>query len=328
MTAITQSRAQSLDAFVITRKPTSLWADAWHRLLRNRMAIVGMVIISLFALIALFAPVLAPHSPLQINDGKSYLPPAWVKSYNGTAGEVAFPLGTDTIGRDVLSRVIYGARISMVVGLIPVVVILTLGTLIGMLSGYHGGAIDNLMMRITDIFWSFPDLLLYIILMVSLRDTLLGQMLNGLVLLFLALAVVSWVDVARLVRGTVLSVKQKEFIEAARSIGDSDARIMFRHLLPNTISPLVVWAAFAIPRMIIAEAVLGYLGIGLKPTTDAKAIFITSWGALLLEGQTSINAQPWILLAPAICVALIVMAFTFVGDGLRDALDPRMKGSI
>jgi oligopeptide transport system permease protein len=148
---------------------------------------------------------------------------------------------------------------------------------------------------------------------------------NGLFLLFIALAVVSWVGVARLVRGSVLSIKEKEFIDAAHSIGASNTRIMTRHILPNSIGPIVVWIAFAIPGMIIAEAILGYLGIGLRPATDPEAFFVTSWGMMMLEGQTAINIQPWILLAPSICVGMIVMAFTFLGDGLRDALDPRMR---
>jgi oligopeptide transport system permease protein len=237
-------------------------------------------------------------------------------------------LGTDTIGRDVLSRVIYGARVSMVVGITPVFIILLVGTGVGLVSGYLGGAVDNVMMRITDVFYAFPGLLLYIILMVTLRDAAIGRLLNGLFLLFVALAAVAWVGVARLVRGSVLSLKEKEFVEAARCIGVSDVRIMVRHIFPNTLSPIVVWMAFAIPRMIVAEAILGYLGIGLRPATDPKAFFITSWGVSMLEGRTAINIQPWILLVPSLCVGLVVLAFTFVGDGLRDALDPRMRGTL
>ena len=213
----------------------------------------------------------------------------------------------------------------MMVGLTPVLIIILIGTSIGLVSGYAGGWADNAMMRVTDVFYAFPDLLLYIILMVALRDSPIGRLMNGLFLLFMALAVVSWVGVARLVRGSVLSIKEKEFVEAALSIGAPKTRVMFRHILPNSVGPIVVWIAFAIPGMIIAEAILGYLGIGLRPTTDPEAFFVTSWGMMMLEGQTAINIQPWILLAPSICVGLIVMAFTFLGDGLRDALDPRMR---
>jgi oligopeptide transport system permease protein len=196
-----------------------------------------------------------------------------------------------------------------------------------MIAGYVGGSVDNVLMRLTDVVYAFPDLLFFIIVMVALRDSFLGQLMNGLILLFAALAIVNWVGVARLIRGQVLSLKQKEFVEAARCIGVKDARIMFRHILPNSLGPLIVWAAFSIPGLIITEAILGYLGIGLRPSTDATAFFITSWGALMLDGQSAINAQPFLLLTPAICVALIVLAFTFLGDGLRDAFDPRMRGT-
>lgn len=321
----TTSNTVSLPAELV-RPPRSLWNDAWQRLIRNKGAVLGMFIIVLFLFVAIFADVLAPNDPLAIHDGMGYLPPAWVEeSATGASGDPRFLLGTDTIGRDVYSRVIYGARVSMVVGLTPVILILLIGTTIGLISGFLGGRVDNLMMRITDVFYAFPNLLFYIILMVTLRDTPIGKWLNGLFLLFIALATVSWVGVARLVRSSVLSIKENEYIEAAHSVGTSNSRIMFRHILPNALSPIVVWMAFAIPNMIIAEAVLGYLGLGLRPATDSSQFFITSWGALMLEGQTAINIQPWILLAPSLCVGIIVMAFTFLGDGLRDALDPRMR---
>ena len=323
MATLARSRVAELPE---VRQPSrSLWMDAWLRLIRNKAAIFGMIIVTFFLFVAIFAEALAPMNPLQIHDATSFLPPAWVKeAANGKSGDPQFILGTDSIGRDVLSRLIYGARVSMVVGLTPVIVILVIGTAVGMLSGYAGGKIDNVMMRITDVFYAFPNLLLYIILMVTLRDAPIGQWLNGLFLLFFALAVVSWVGVARLVRGSTLSEKEKDYIEAARSVGVRDYRIMFRHIFPNVLGPIVVWLAFAIPGMIIAEAVLGYLGIGLKPATNQGAIFITSWGMMMLEGQTAINTQPWILFAPSLSVGLVVMAFTFIGDGLRDALDPKM----
>jgi oligopeptide transport system permease protein len=309
------------------KKGRSPMAESMQRLFRNKASIVGLIIILFFILIAIFAPVIAPHDPLQMNSGKDFLPPAWVKERNGKAGDPSFLLGTDTLGRDVLSRVLYGARVSMIVGLIPVTIILLVGTLIGMLAGFSGGRTDNLLMRFTDVVYAFPDLLFFIIVMIALRDTAVGTALNGLFLLFIALAIVNWVGTARLVRGQTLSLKQKEFIEAARSIGAKDPRIMRKHLLPNTMGVLIVSAAFLIPSMIITEAILGYLGLGLRPATDAHSFFVTSWGSLLLEGQTAINAQPWMLLAPALCIALVVMAFTFLGDGLRDALDPRMRGT-
>jgi oligopeptide transport system permease protein len=316
--------AELNDFFRPSRSPG---LEAWSRLIRNKASVVGMFIIGFFIIMAAFASVIAPQNPLKINDGKRFLPPPFYKGSTNTQSEQRFMLGTDSLGRDVLSRVIYGARVSMVVGFIPTAIILLVGTTIGMISGYTGGRLDNLLMRLTDVIYAFPDLLFFIIVMVALRDSFLGRLMNGLILLFAALAIVNWVGVARLIRGQVLSLKQKEFVEAARCIGVKDARIMFRHILPNSLGPLIVSAAFQIPGLIITEAILGYLGIGLRPSTDPHAFFVTSWGSLMLEGQSAINAQPFLLLTPAICVALVVLAFTFLGDGLRDALDPRMRGT-
>ena len=312
----------------VFRPSRSLGQEAWSRLVRNKASVIGMFIIGFFIFVAIFASVIAPQDPLQLNAGKRFLPPPfYTTGQTKIKSESKFLLGTDSLGRDVLSRVIYGSRVSMVVGFLPTAIILLVGTIVGMISGYMGGRLDNFLMRITDVIYAFPDLLFFIIVMVALRESFIGQLLNGLVLLFAALAIVNWVGVARLVRGQVLSLKQKEFVEAARCIGVKDARIMFRHLLPNSLGPLIVSAAFNIPGLIITEAILGYLGIGLRPSTDSTSFFITSWGALMLDGQSAINSQPFLLLAPAICVALIVLAFTFLGDGLRDALEPRMRGA-
>ena len=180
-------------------------------------------------------------------------------------------------------------------------------------------------MRFTDIVYAFPDLLFFIIVMTALRATAIGQFLNGLFLLFVALALVNWVGVARLIRGQVLALKERDFVLASRAVGATHTRIMFRHILPNSLGVMIVSMAFLIPGAIITEAILGYLGLGLRPSTDPTDIFITSWGSMLLEGQTAINNQPWILLAPAIAVALVVLSFNFLGDGLRDALDPRLR---
>ncbi len=323
-TVTTNRLAELNDVF---RPSKSLGQEAWSRLIRNKASVIGMIIISFFVLLAAFASVIAPEDPLNMNSGKRFLPPPFFKGQTNIKADPQFLLGTDSLGRDVLSRVIYGSRVSMVVGFLPTAIILLLGTTIGMISGYIGGRLDNILMRLTDVIYAFPDLLFFIIVMVALRETFIGQLLNGLILLFAALAIVNWVGVARLVRGQVLSLKQKEFIEAARCIGVKDVRIMFRHILPNSLGPLIVSAAFTIPGLIITEAILGYLGIGLRPSTDSTDFFVTSWGALMLDGQSAINTQPFLLLTPAICVALIVLAFTFLGDGLRDALDPRMRGT-
>jgi len=311
----------------VFRPSKSLGQEAWSRLIRNRASVFGMIVIGFFIFLAVFASVISPMDPLELHGGKKFLPPPFDQGATNIKSEPEYLLGTDSLGRDVLSRTIYGARVSMVVGFLPTAIILLMGTFIGMIAGYAGGRLDNILMRLTDVIYAFPDLLFFIIVMVALRDTFIGQLMNGLILLFAALAIVNWVGVARLVRGQVLSLKQKEFVEAARCIGVKDVRIMFRHILPNSLGPLIVSAAFTIPGLIITEAILGYLGVGLRPSTDSTDIFITSWGALMLDGQTAINTQPYMLLAPAICVALIVLAFTFLGDGLRDALDPRMRGT-
>ncbi len=321
------SQAKAVAATLEVKGPSrSLMMDAWYRLIRNKAAVAGMIVVIAFFTIAMFAPLFAPHNPLELSSGNDYLPPAFA-TINGRSGNPTYLLGTDTLGRDVLSRVIYGARVSMIVGIVPTIIVLLVGTTVGLLAGYYGGRWDNLLMRVTDVIYAFPDLLFFIVVMVALRDTFIGNLFNGLFLLFIALAIVNWVGEARIVRGQVLSLKNNDFIEAARCIGAKDSRIMLKHLLPNSLGPIIIVAALAVPGYIITEAILGYLGIGIRPATDPRAFFITSWGALMLEGQTAINAQPWMLLSPAIAVSLVVLAFTFLGDGIRDAFDPRLRGT-
>ena len=314
---------------LLTKKPTNLWQDAGRRLLRNKASVAGMIVIAFFAFLAIFTPVVAPYSALDVPLPSNTLrSAAWVKTNDpNTSGDWRFPLGTDTVGHDVLSQVIWGARTSMVVGFIPMVIIVVMGTIIGLTAGYAGGWLDNLLMRLTDVVYAFPDILFFVIVMSALRDTFLGRLLNGLLLLFGALAVVNWVGVARLVRGQVLSLKQKEFVEAARMIGAGNLRIMTRHILPNCLASIIVVAAFLVPGAIVTEAFLGFIGLGVRPASDPRAMFQTSWGMLLLWGKDAMRSQPWLLLSPAICIALIMLAFTFVGDGLRDALDPMMRGT-
>ena len=301
--------------------------EAWRRLQKNKASVIGLIVIAFFTFVAVFANFLAPHNPLTIYSENSYRPPMWVTSDDpAKSGKIEFPLGTDGIGRDVLSRAIYGARTSMMVGLIPTVIIILLGTIIGMIAGFVGGTTDNLLMRLTDIIYAFPDLLFFIIVITALRETAIGKLMNGLFLLFVALAIVSWTGVARLVRGQVLAIKEKDYVEAARAIGASPWHIMVRHLLPNSLAPILVAATFRVPQSILLEALLGFIGVGVRPATDPTEIFLTSWGIMLLEGRDAIYGQVWLLIAPAFCIAIILLAFTFVGDGLRDALDPMMKG--
>jgi oligopeptide transport system permease protein len=308
----------------LQRAPRSLWSDARRRLMRNKAAVGGLIYIAFLAVIALAAPVLAPHNPVKIIPGNSYRQAAWVQTNTpASTGSWEFPLGTDAVGRDVMSRLIYGTRTSLIVGFIPMVITIFVGTTIGLIAGFSGGWIDSLLMRFADIVYSFPSFLFFIIVMTALRDTPIGKFLNGFLILFAALSLVSWVGVSRLVRGQVLSLKEKEFVEAARALGVRSHNILIKHLLPNSLGPIIISAAFIVPGAIITEAVLSYLGIGLRPATDFNAPFPVSWGNMILDGKAAINAQPWVMIAPALAVASITLAFTFIGDGLRDALDPR-----
>jgi oligopeptide transport system permease protein len=324
--AQTLPRPAPISGELLTRKPASLYRDAMVRLVRNRASVAGLVLVGFFALIALTANFVAPYGALENFSGNSERYPAWQADPNpAKTGDPRFLLGTDSIGRDVLSRLLYGSRTSMIVGFIPMILIITIGTIVGLIAGFFGGRVDSFLMRLTDVVYAFPDLLFFIIVMTALRDSWIGNLFNGLVLLFVALAMVNWVGVARLVRGQVLSLKEKEFIEAARAIGASNLEIMFKHLLPNTLSPIIVSAAFLVPQAILTEATLGFIGVGIRPATDPAALFPTSWGIMLLEGRSLILSQPMLLVAPAICIAAVLLAFTFIGDGLRDALDPNQK---
>jgi oligopeptide transport system permease protein len=308
-----QNRAAELN--VLTRKQRSLWRDAGYRLMRNRAAIIGLGVIILAALIAIFAPLIAPFDPIKVDTAHNQLEPIWTGSkYTNPT----YPLGTDQLGRDVLSRLLWAARVSMVVGFIPTTLVFLIGIVVGLTSGYLGGWVDQILMRITDIVWAFPDFLFVLIIVASFRNSAFGDLLGGLVLIFAAFAVVGWIGIARLTRGQVLALKEREFVEAARAVGSSSGRIMSRHLLPNALAPLIVSAAFAVPGAIIGEATLSFLGVGIKPPTP-------SWGAMINEGFIGFSANPWAVMLPALCISIVMLAFTFVGDGLRDALDPRMK---
>jgi oligopeptide transport system permease protein len=309
-----------------TRPSRGLWRDAWRRLRRNKMAIAGMFYLVFLFIVAIFAPLIAPHNPVQSDVKKAgvYRQAAWISDPNPKKnGSWDYPLGTDSIGRDVFSRLVYGTRVSLVVGFIPMFVIMAIGIPVGLIAGYTGGRLDNLLMRFTDVIYAFPALLFFIIMQVSFRDTGFGELLGGLVLLFVTLSIVNWTGVARLVRGETLALKEKEFTEAAKANGATRFRIITRHILPNSLGPIIVSGAFIIPGAIIAEAVLSYLGVGVRPSVNLNAPFPTSWGQMILDGSKSWQSQPWMLIAPSLAIALITLAFTFVGDGLRDALDPR-----
>ena len=301
---------------VQARRPSAgLWGDAFGRLRKNRLAMIGLFLVILLFIVAVIGPFIAPY-PYQTQDL------AAVVANGGQPvkpGDPAHILGTDRIGRDLLSRLLDGARISMTVAIVVQLVVLGIGVPIGALAGWLGGRVDNLLMRFTDIMYAFPDLLFIILLSVAFRETAFGKALDGLLLVFVAIGLTSWVTVSRLVRGQLLSLKETEYVEAARAIGVSDRKIVTRHLLPNSVGTVIVAITLGIPAAILAEATLAYIGIGVQPPR-------ASWGSLVSEGQDYIRSDPHLVFFPAVAIAVALVSFTFLGDGLRDALDPKLKG--
>ena len=298
------------------RRSAGVWRDAFGRLRRNRLALVGLFFVILLAFAGVFGPILAPH-PYQVQD-------LGALADNGYRPLVPFKdsshlLGTDDLGRDTLSRLLDGAQISLSVALVVQLVVLLIGVPMGALAGWFGGRLDTYLMRFTDVMYAFPDLLLIILFSVAFRETAFGRALNGLFLVFVAIGLTSWVTVARLVRGQMLSLKETEFVEAAKAIGVKDRNIVLRHLLPNGIGPIIVAVTLGIPSAILAEATLAYIGVGIQPPR-------ASWGSLISEGVRYIRSEPHMVYLPAIAIAVALISFTFLGDGLRDALDPKLKG--
>lgn len=267
---------------------------------REPLGGIGAALFALMILIALLAPLLAPHDPLEIRSGFAYLSP----------GSQAW-LGTDKFGRDILSRVMYGARISLYVGLLTVIFGTTFGLLVGLFSGYAGGAIDTAMQRVVDSFQAFPTLILALAVVAAL-----GQHLNNVVF---ALAIVTWPGASRVVRSAVLAQKQMVYVEAARATGCSTSRIILRHIFPNVFSIYLIIATAGLGAAILTEASLSFLGAGVPPPT-------ASWGTMLNEGANTAVVYPWIPIFPGIAISLAVFAFNFLGDALRDYLDPRLRG--
>lgn len=278
----------------------SLWLDAFYRLRRNRLAMLGLVFVAIFVLLGAFAPLLARYPPNAQHVADSYAPPFSARYW----------LGADELGRDEYSRVLYGLRISLEVGVFVQLIVVTIGMAIGGVAALGGSNVDNLLMRMTDIFYAFPDLLLIILL-----ESVFGA---GLFQIFLAIGLVNWVTIARLVHGQMLSLKEQDFVLAARALGASPARILIQHLLPNTLSPVIVAVTFGIPSAIFTEAALSFIGIGLPPPS-------ISLGTLIQDGQEAIYAAPYLVVFPALAIAVIMLSFTFLGDGLRDAIDPRTR---
>ena len=278
---------------------SSLYKDAWRRLKKNKLAMLGLAIVIILILLAIFAPLLAPYDPN-----------ARVKEDSALEPSGKYWFGTDLLGRDILSRVIYGSRISIEVGIVAVGISVAIGLFFGAISGYFGRWPDALIMRIADIFFAFPYILGAIAIM-----TILG---SGIVNIFIAIGVLGWAYFARIFRGSILSIKNKEYIEAARALGASNTRIIVKHIFPNAIAPIIVYATMNVGTAIIVEAALSFLGIGVQPPTPA-------WGKMLSESLDFIDIAPWMMLFPGLAIVITVLGFVLLGDGLRDAFDPKMK---
>ncbi|TMF75861.1 MAG: ABC transporter permease [Chloroflexi bacterium] len=289
---------------------TGLWSDAWVRFRRNPLAVAGLAVIVVMIVLAIGARLPTnpgglwhvlhlTGDPVQQEVTNTYALPS-----------LQHPLGTDVLGRDQLSRILYGASISLTIGIVVQFLILIIGGVIGMVAGYFGGWIDNLLMRFTDIMYAFPDLLLVLVFVAAFGPSFWS--------IFIALGLVYWVGLARLVRGQVLSIKEKEYVEAAIMTGTSPFKLIVKHLVPNSLGPVIVTLTFGIPAAIFTEAALSFLGIGIRPPEP-------SWGVMIEDGYAGIFADPRQVIFPGIAVALTMLSFTFVGDGLRDALDPRMR---
>ena len=275
----------------------SLWNDAFRRLIANRAAVASACILIILILAAIFAPWIAPHSYSYQNLDLGATPPS---------GE--FLLGTDTLGRDLLSRILYGARVSLLVGFVATAVALVIGVSWGIIAGYFGGRIDSVMMRIVDVLYGLPFIIFIILLMV-----IFGR---NIWLLFMAIGAVEWLTMARIVRGQVITVKNQEYVMAAQAMGVPNLRLFVKHIFPNILGPIAVYATLTIPQVMLLEAFLSFLGLGVQPP-------MSSWGTLIRYGVESMEEYSWLLIYPGLTFTITLFALNFFGDGLRDALDPK-----
>ena len=319
-----------------TEKERSLWEKSLARLMRNKVAVGSGIVIVLMLLIAAFAGKIAPYHYAEqdllannaIPEWMLFLLPEGAENYANFSD--AYILSADHLGRDILSRTIYGARVSLVIAFAGAAVSLLIGIIYGMISGYSGGRVDSVMMRIVDFLYAFPFLIVVILLQTYFKAIArrgggegfgsaiinLNNDLGGMLFLFIAIGLINWIGMARIARGQVLSYKQMEFVEAARAIGANDTRIMVKHLLPNILGPLIVAETMAIPGYIFVEAFLSFIGLGVNAPTP-------SWGIMISEGVQALRVYPNQVFIPAIALSLTTLAFNFLGDGLRDAFDPR-----
>ncbi len=301
--------------------------DSLRRLWHSWTARFSLLMIAPFLLAAVAAPILAPHDPYKMGWGNDNLPPFWVQT-SLKSGDPVYPLGTDTVGRDILSRLVFGARTAMLIAIPAVLLAAALGAAVGIFSGYYGARIDWVLMRLTDVFNAFPGIMFSVLLVFILRDRALGNLAGGWLTLVFAFALIGWVPVARLIRSAVLRARSELYVEAAQSVGVPNRRILFRHILPNILSLIIVWLTTALPRVVILEALLGYIGIRLTRGGQGAEFYVTSWGGMFYEGRATLRSNPTMLIAPSICVILISVAFTFLGDRLRDALDPDLRDMV
>jgi oligopeptide transport system permease protein len=279
-------------------KGRSLWDDAGRRLLRNRAAVASMITLGVLVLLALIGPFLVPYAYDEINKNDVWLPPL-------ASGHL---IGSDALGRDLLARLFTGLGVSLAIGAVATAVSLVIGVAWGAIAGYIGGVVDEIMMRIVDVLYSLPYIFFVIILMVTFG--------SNFILLFVAIGAVQWLTMARIVRGQTMSLKEKEFIEAARAIGLSRMAIITRHIVPNLLGPVVVYVTLTIPGVILAESFLSFLGLGVQPP-------MASLGTLISNGAQDMELAPWLLVFPSITMVVTLMCFNFIGDGLRDAIDPK-----
>lgn len=293
----------------LDKPAVSLWSDAVKRLKKNKAAVISAYYILFVCLVALFARTIAPFSFETQNIDRMFESPNSVHL-----------LGTDSLGRDMLSRIIYGARVSMAVGIFTAFISLCVGTMYGAIAGWFGGRVDSTMMRLIDILYTIPELVLLILVSVIFQQLNLfdDPELKALVGIFLALSLVSWAGVARLVRGQILQVREMLFIEAARAMGASGRQIIWRHIIPNIMGPVIVTLTFQIPANVLFESFLSFIGLGLQPP-------FSSWGVLANDGWRSLSSYPHVILFPGIVIFITMLAFNLFGDGLRDAFDPKMK---
>jgi peptide/nickel transport system permease protein len=299
-----------LDSIQMSRKPRTLWGDAWRRFRKHKMAMMGGTILLLLLASVAVGPLIYTEDPMAID---------FSIAMQGPGGDN--PLGTDDLGRDMLARLMLGGRVSLAVGFAAMLVSITVGTLIGAMAGFFGGRVDNLLMRLTDLFLALPVVPLLLLLIFLFRDSLrrmLGPEAGIFWLIVFVIGILNWMTVARLVRGSFLSLKEKEFVEAATALGFNRWSIMFRQILPNTMGPIIVAATLGVGAAIITESVLSFLGLGFPPD-------VPTWGRLLFDGQNFLDLAPHMVLWPGFLIFITVLCINYMGDGLRDALDPRSR---